>query len=115
MVGACHYGHMKPISLAFLVATLLVIAASAALLIAFWNVDYNIVIHFDVFEGIDVLDTPNQAFAALSVAAFFDALFIALARFLAYREPFLAWALALTNVGLMALTLIASIVIIINN
>ena len=106
---------MKYMSWAFVISTVLVAVAFVSLLLAFWGVSYNIVIHFDVFQGIDVLDSPARAINAVIFAAFLNVVFIALARFLKNRDPFLAWALALGNVGLMALVLIAAVVIILNN
>jgi hypothetical protein len=106
---------MKHISWVFVVSTVLVAAAFISLLTAFWGVSYNIVIHFDVFRGIDVLDSPARAINAVIFAAFLNIIFIALARFLKSRDLFLAWALALGNAGLMALVLIAAVVIILNN
>lgn len=96
-------------------STAFVAAAFVFLLSAFWGVSYNIVIHFDVFRGIDVLDSPARAINTVIFAAFLNIIFIALARFLKSRDPFLAWALALGNAGLMALVLISAIVIILNN
>lgn len=106
---------MIKMSWTFLISTILVSAAFLSLAVAFWGVGYNIVIHFDVFQGIDVLDSPSRALGAVIFAGFVNILFIALARFLKSRDPFLAWGLALGNVGFMALTLLAAIVIIVSN
>lgn len=106
---------MIKMSWAFLISTILVSAAFLFLAVAFWGVGYKIVIHFDIFQGIDILDSPSRALAAVIFAGFVNIIFIALARFLNSREPFLAWGLALGNVGFMALTLVSAIVIIISN
>ncbi len=106
---------MKAMKWCFFISTILGFLALALLLVVFWGVNYNIVIHFDVFEGIDTLGAPIQVFLTTAAALFINFLFIILANYLRSREPFLAWALTLSNIGLMALSLAASIVIVVNN
>ncbi len=106
---------MKKLNVFFGLSITIILAALFFAYFYFINNPHVIAIHFDVFKGIDYFGTRMDVFGILLVALVINFINTAMAKFLYFRENFLAFAVATINVVFMALILLAIIVISINN
>jgi len=106
---------MKLFNLSFLISFMLVAISFALSVIFFYDVEHLLVVHFDIFKGIDFFGGKNDIF--LISAQFLALIFInsALSRFLYTRISFLAWSIASLSVALGIINLVSIITVIINN
>ncbi len=77
-----------------------------------WDITSPLIIHFDVYKGIDFLGDRFDVFGILLTALAMVAVNFVLANFLYYRERFLSFVFGFCSLGLTILILIAVSVII---
>jgi len=77
-----------------------------------WDITSPLIIHFDVYKGIDFLGNRFDVFGILLTALVMIAVNLWLANFLYYRERFLSFVFGFVSLGLSILILIAISVII---
>lgn len=106
---------MKLLNLSFVVSFVFVAISFALSAIFFYDVNHLLVVHFDIFKGIDFFGTKNDVF--LISAQFLSLIVINffIAKFLYLRVSFLSWAIAALSLALGIINLVSIITIIINN
>ena len=77
-----------------------------------WDITSPLIIHFDVYKGIDFLGNRFDVFGMLFTTLVMIAVNLWLANFLYYRERFLSFIFGFVSLGLTILILIAVSVII---
>ncbi len=106
---------MKRLNLTFYLSGLFIVSAFITAFAAFYNVDHIIIVHFDAIKGIDFLGTKYDILGVWLIGFSIAVINGLLSRMLFSRDQFLAWGLALVNVVLAFLMLVAIVVIILNN
>lgn len=104
--------HHKPIFFSFIFSLFLIIVGLSVAFVALGDSDHLLIIHFDSFQGIDVLGSRRQVFNLLLTGLAINFINYQLTGVFYRRERFFAFLLAFSNILISFLILLAILVII---